>query len=636
MFDIVRNNRRLVQVFLALITLPFAFWGVDSYVRDNATGDSLAKVGDSKIGAQEFQQALREEQERMRPSLGGKVDPALFDSPEVKRAVLGGLINQRLLRLHANQSKLTVSDGQLAQFIMSVPALQVNGRFSQDRYAQLVASQGMSKEFFEARVRQDLAMQQALMAVSQASLPGRAATDRWLAAQLEEREIAELVLQPGAYAAQVKLAADAVKTFYESNRKMFEIPEQVRAEFVTLSLEKMAAQLVPSEAEIQAWYQSHAENYRQPEERRASHILITAPKDAPEAQDKAARARAEEVLAQLQKNPADFARLAKQYSQDPGSAERGGDLDWFGRGMMVPPFEQAAYALKENELSGIVRSDFGYHIIKLTGIRAEKVRPFEAVKAEIAAELKRQGAAKKYAEMAEGFTNTVYEQADSLAPVAEKYQLKIQTTDWITRSGQALPPFTNPKLMAAVFSDDAVKNKRNTEAVEVAPNTLVAARVVEHKPAAVQPLEAVAANIEQLLVRQEAAKLAAADGAEKLARLAKGEQLDLRWSPLRTVARSYAPNLAPEAVRAVFAAEVAKLPAYTGTPVPGDYALYRISQVKPYAPPAGGEEPPRAKALRQEYARIVGEEEFAAWLTTLRERFPVDINAAALEAKERP
>jgi peptidyl-prolyl cis-trans isomerase D len=635
MFDTVRNNRRLVQVFLALITLPFAFWGVDSYVRDNATGDSLAKVGDSKIGAQEFQQAMREQQERMRPALGGKVDPAMLDNPEMRRAVLGGLINQRLLGMHASKSKLTVSDSQLVQFITSAPALQENGQFSPQRYATMVASQGMSKEMFEARVRQDLAMQQALTAVSSASLPGRAATDRWLAAQLEEREIAELMLQPDAYVSQVKLSADAVKTFYEANRKQFEIPEQVRAEFVALSLEKMAAQLVPSEAEIQAWYQAHPESYRQTEERRASHILITAPKDAPEAQDKAARARAEEVLAQLQKTPADFAKLAKQHSQDPGSAERGGDLDWFGRGMMVPPFEQAAYALKENELSGLVRSDFGYHIIKLTGIRPEKVRPFDTVKAEIAAELKRQGAAKKYAEMAEGFTNTVYEQADSLAPAAEKYQLKIQTTDWITRAGQALPPFTNPKLMAAVFSDEAIKNKRNTEAVEVAPSTLVAARVVEHKPAALQPLAAVAASIERLLVRQEAAKLAAADGAAKLARLAKGEKLDLAWASLRTVARSYAPNLAPEAVRAVFAADAAKLPAYAGTPVPGGYALYRVSQVKPYVPAAGGEEPPRAKALRQEYARIVGEEEFAAWLTTLRERFPVDINAAALEVKER-
>lgn len=635
MFDIVRTNRRLVQVFLVLITLPFAFWGVDSYVRDGATGDALAKVGDSKIGVQEFQQALREQQERMRPALGGKVDPAMLDNPEMRRAVLEGLVSQRLLGLHAAKSKLTVSDEQLVQFITSAAALQEDGKFSPQRYAMMVASQGMSKEMFEARVRQDLAMQQALAAVNSATLPGRTAADRWLAAQLEEREIAEAVLTPDAYASQVKVSAEAIKQYYDANRKQFEIPEQLRAEFIALSLEKMADQMAPGDDEIKAWYQVHADSYRQPEERRASHILIVAPKDAPADEDKAARTRAEDVLAQLQKSPADFARLAKQHSQDPGSAERGGDLDWFGRGMMVPPFEQAVYALKENQLSGLVRSDFGYHIIKLTGIRPEKVRPFDEVKAGIAAELKRQGATKKYAEMAEGFTNTVYEQADSLKPAAEKFHLNVQTTDWIVRGGQALPPFANPKLMAAVFSDEAVKNKRNTEAIEVAPNTLVAARVVEHKPAALQPLESVSANIEKLLVRQEAARLAAADGAAKLARLAKGEKLDLAWAPVRTVARSYAPNLAPEAVRAVFSADAANLPAYAGTSVPGGYALYRIAQVKPYVVAATGEEPPRAKALRQEYARIVGEEEFSAWLTTLRERFPVDINAAALAAKEK-
>lgn len=630
MFDIVRNNRRLVQWFLALITLPFAFWGVDSYVRNGTGADVVASVGGSNIGAQEFQQALREQQERMRPALGGNVDPALLDNPEMRMAVLQGLVNQRLMALHAQKSRLSVSDQQLAQFIASAPSLQENGKFSPERYRMLVASQGLSKEAFEARVRQDLAMQQALLAVG-AAHPGRIGADRWLAAQLEEREIAEAVLRPDAYAAKVKLAPDAIKTFYEANRKQFELPEQVRAEFVVLSLDKLAAEVAPAEEEIRAYYQSHPERYRQGEERRASHILLMAPKDG---DDKAARAKAEELLAQLRKTPGDFEKLAKQHSQDPGSAANGGDLNWFGRGMMVPPFEQATFALKENQISDLVRSDFGYHIIKLTGVRGERPRPFEQVRAEIAAELKRQAASKTYAEAAEGFANTVYEQADSLQPAADKYKLTIQRSEWIARGGQATPPFANAKLAAAVFSDDAVKNKRNTEAVEVAPNTLVAARVVEHKPAALQPLESVAPNIEKLLVRQEAAKLAAADGAVKLAALAKGEAVDLAWSAPRTVARSYAPNLAPDAVRAVFNADAAKTPAYAGTAVPGGYALYRISQVKPYAP-AEGAEPPRVKALRQQYERTVGEEEFAAWMMTLRDRFAVDINKAALETKQQ-
>lgn len=631
MFDYVRNNQRVVQIFLVLITLPFAFWGVESYVRNAGSGADAASVGGSKISMQEFERALREQQDRLRPALGGR-DPALLDSPQLRRSVVEGLITQRLMAVNAAKAKLVVSDDQLRQFIMSAPALQIDGKFSPERYEMLVSQQGLSKEGFENNVRRDIAAQQAVAAIAEASLPGRTSVDRWVAAQLEEREIGEALLRPDAYAAQVKLAPDAVKNFYEANRKQFELPEQVRAEFVVLSQSKLAGQFAPTDDEIKAYYQSHAEQFKTPEERRASHILILAKKDAPPAEDKAARAKAEELLAQLKKDPAAFARLAQQNSQDPGSAAKGGDLDWFGRGMMVPAFEQSAFSLKEGEISGLVRSDYGYHIIKVTGVRPEHVKALAEVKADIADQLKRDNAAKKYAELAEGFTNTVYEQSDSLKPVAEKYKLTVQTTEgWLTKTGQATPPFTNPKLLAALFSDDAVKNKRNTEAVEVAPNTLVSARVLDYKPAALQPLETVAPAIEKMLVQQEAVKLAVKDGEARLAKLNTGGQSDVTWATSRVVARAYAPNLAPEAVRAIFSADAAHLPAYVGAALPGGYALYRISQVKPYVPAAGAEEAPRAKALRARYRQIVAEAEFGDWLSVLKQRYGVDINKAVLE-----
>ncbi len=631
MFDYVRNNPRLVQIFLALITLPFAFWGVESYVRNIGAGADAASVGGSKISMQEFQRALREQQEKLRPMLGGR-DPALLDSPELRRSVIEGLVNQRLLAVHAAKAKLLVSDDQLRQFIMSAPSLQEGGKFSPEKYEMLVAQQGLSKEGFEARVRQDIGAQQSVAAIADGALPGRTATDRWVAVQLEEREIGEALLRPEAYAAQVKLAPDAVKNFYEANRKQFEMPEQVRAEFLVLSQAKMASQYAPSDDDIKAYYDARADRFKTPEMRRASHILVLAKKDAAPAEDAAARAKAEGLLAQVKKNPADFAKIAQQNSQDTGSAAKGGDLDWFGRGMMVPAFEQAVFSLKEGETSGLVRSDYGYHIIKLTGIKPEHAKPLAEVKAEIADALKSENAAKKYAEVAESFSNTVYEQADSLKPAADKYKLPVQAYDgWIAKNGQATPPFNNPKLIAALFSEDAVKNRRNTEAIEVAPNTLVSARVVDYKPASVQPLEAVAPNIEKLLTRQEAAKLAVKDGGDKLAKLAKGEKADLVWGAPRVVARAYAPDLSPDAVRAVFSADVAHLPAYAGTEVPNGYALYRITQVKPYAAVAGAE-PPRAKALRARYRQTVAEAEFGDWLATLRERYKVEINKAVLEA----
>ncbi len=559
----------------------------------------------------------------------------MLDGPEVRRAVLDKLLNQRILALHATKSHLTIDDVQLSQIIQSIPSLQDNGKFSRARYDAVIASQGMSPEYFEHRLRQDFIQQQALTAVRDASLVGGAA-NRWIAAQQEEREVSEFQIKPDQFSAQVKLSAEASKNYYEAHRKEFETPEQLRAEYLQLSQDTLAVQVSVSEDEIKAWYQGHLDRYKQAEQRRASHILIRLDKSAPEAEVKAAQVRIEEILAQVRKSPADFTKLAKQHSQDPGSAERGGDLDWFGRGMMVKSFEEAAFSLKENETSGVVRSDFGFHVLKLTGIKAEQVKALDQVRADIADELKRQAAAKKYAELAESFSNMVYEQADSLNAAAEKFKLPLQQSAWIVKGQANAGPLGNPKLAVALFSDDAVKNKRNTEAVEVAANTLVAARVLEYKPAALQPFEAVKAAIEARLVRQEAASLAVKEGEARLAKLTRGEMAEAGWGAARSVSRAAAAasGFAPDALRAVFRADTAKLPAYAGIALPdGGYALYRISQVKPYV--AAAEETPRAKTLRQQYARVVAEEELMAWLAFLRLQYPVEINKTVLEAKDK-
>jgi peptidyl-prolyl cis-trans isomerase D len=634
MLDIIRNNKKITQGFLALITLPFAFWGVDSYVRNVDVGAGVATVGNSKISRQDLQTALREQQDRMRAQLGGKVDPALFETPQMRRAVLDSLVTQRLLAEQVQKARLVVGNEQLVQFIAGVPSLQENGKFSKERYETLVAGQGLSKEMFEARLRQDMAMQQLMLPVIEAGITGQAAASRWVAAQLEQREIGDVRLLPESYAGQVKLTADAVQKYYEANRKKFELPEQVRAEFLVLSRDALIAQASIGDDELKSAYQSRADRYKEGESRRASHILIRAAKEAPEAETKAAKAKADELLLQVKKSPGDFGKIAKQNSQDPGSAEKGGDLDWFGRGGMVKAFEDVAFALKDGQISDVVRSDFGFHIIRVSGVRPERVKPFDEVKADILVELKREAGLKRYAEAAEVFGNMVYEQADSLKPAAEKWKLEIRQTQWLAKGVKLPPPFDNPKLANALFSDDGLKNKRNTEAVEVAPGALVSARVLEHKPATLQAMDVVKGEIEKQLIREEALKLATKDGEDKLARLAKGEAVDLKWSPARSVSRTAAQGLPPDALRAVFKVEVGKLPAYAGFASPGNgYALYRISSVKGVGEVS--KDDPLGRALVQQYARFVGEEEFAAWMATLKEKYPVEINKAALEAKDR-
>ncbi|MEF8699399.1 MAG: SurA N-terminal domain-containing protein [Candidatus Accumulibacter sp. UW26] len=633
-FDAVRNNKRIVQIFLVLITLPFAFWGVDSYVRNTGAGADLASVGDSKITMQQFDQASRAQQDRLRQMLGATFDPASMNTPAARRAILDSLIDQRLLLLEAAQARLGASDDLLRDVISKIPALQEGGQFSMARYQAALTSQGMSQSQFEAQLRQDLTLQQVVAAIGETGIAGSRVTDTLLRIQTEERQVAEWRIAPEEFSGKVKIDASALQKYYEENVKRFELAEQARVEYVVLSLDSLLAQLVPSDAEVKAWYESHQERYQQPEERRASHILVLAGEDA---NREKTRIRAEEILQEVKKSPEKFTELARKYSQDPGSAEKGGDLGYFGRGMMVKPFEETVFKLRENEVSALVQSEFGYHIIQLTGIKAGKQRSLAEVRPEIEEELKRQTASRQFAEAAEAFSNLVYEQPDSLQPAAEKFRLTMQQSGWLPRSPAAadiaaMGLLAKQKVLGAIFSDDSLKNRRNTEVVEVAPSTLLAARVIDHRPASTKPFEAVKADIEATLVAQEKAALARAAGEARLRELQQGAEDKIAWLPARSVSRQDREQLPTAGLQAIFKADVRKLPAYAGAEVGGgNYMLYKITKVSQSEKADSN----RRQTLQREYATILGQEDFTAYLAGLRLQYKTDINKAALESRER-
>lgn len=635
MFDAVRNNKRIVQGFLALIALSFAFFGVDSYMRDGGAGADLAKVGDSKITAQQFEQAWRDQQDRMRQSLGPNYKPEAMNTPEARLAVLNSLVDQRMLLIEASKGRLAAGDDLLREIISKIPSLQENGQFSMARYEAALRGQGTTQQQFEAQLRQDLILQQLVGAVGDSGIVSNTSADAILRIQSEERQVAELRIAPEQFANKVKIDAASVQKYYDENKKQFELPEQAKAEYVVLSLDALLAQISVSDAEVKTWYEGHKDRYQQAEERRASHILVMANADASAADKAKAKSKAEEVLEAVQKSPAKFAELARQNSQDPGSAEKGGDLGFFGRGMMVKAFEETVFSQKEGEVSGLVQSEFGYHIIKLTGIKASKQRSLDEVRPEIEGELKRQAASRKFAEAAEAFTNTVYEQSDSLQPVVEKFKLKVQQSSWLPKNPNpqivaALGPLGNEKVLTSLFSDDSLKNKRNTEAVEVAPNTLLAARVLEHKPAALKPFDSVKAEIEARLKAQEASALARQAGEARLAELQKGGEDKVGWALVKNVSRLQGRQVPPAAVQAIFKADVHKLPAYVGAEVGGgNYMLYKIMKVSQ----AESANENQRKVLQSEYGTIVAQEDFAAYLTALRARYKVEINKASLESK---
>jgi peptidyl-prolyl cis-trans isomerase D len=620
MFNFVEKNKRVIQIFLGLIAITFMTWGIESYTRQKGGADAVATVNGLSISQREFDEELRRQQDQLRRMFGRNFDPALLDTPDSRRALLDSMISQRLIASEAARSKLAVSDEMLADLIHSVPAFQSEGKFSKAQYELALRSQNppMSPAQFESRLRYDLALQQLGRAVADTAIAPRAVSDRLAALEAQKREVSQVQIAPEQFMSRVTLDDAKLKAYYDANAAEFRTPERVRAEYALLSADALARLEPATDEEIKAAYEARAAQFKAKEQRRASHILVKTKEEA------------EKIIAEVKKSPARFAELAKKSSSDTGSAEKGGDLGWFSGGMMVKPFEDAVFAMKkEGEIAVPVQSEFGFHVIRLTGIQAGKARSLDETKKELADEIARQKGAKKFAESAEMFGNLAYEQPDSLKPAADRFKLQIRTTPWITRSpNQELGPLDNPKLLAALFSPDSVKNKRNTDAIEVAPGTLVAARVVEHQPAAQRGFDEVKAEIGEKLRRREAVELAQKDGAAKLEQLRKGADAGVKWGPSRLVSRREAQGLPAELLRPVVAADVSKLPAYVGIPIPdAGYLLLRISKVVEAEPKDKGPE------LEARAGQLFGASQYEAYLDSLRSRAEIQVKTENLEKK---
>ena len=636
MFDFIYKQKRVVQFVLALITLPFAFFGVDSYFRGTASTGDVATVGRDKITQAEFANAIRDQQDRMRQSLGANYDPAVFDNPEVRYATLEQLISQRLLDDQAGRDRLRVSDEQIRQYISEIPAFQVDGKFSTERYQQLLASQSPPKPSpeFVNDVRRALTQAPLQEPIATASIVAKSNVERYLGLLDQKREVAYALVGADAFRKDVKIDDAAVKAYYDSNQTAFQTPEQAKIEYVSLTPDALGAEIKVDPNDVRKQYDDNLKQYAKAEERQASHILIAVKPDAKDDEKAAAKKKADDLAAQARRAPAKFAELANENSQDPGSAAQGGDLGFIAHdGSMVKPFEDAVFSAKEGEVVGPVRTDFGWHVIKVTAIKAAKTQSFDEVKAQIEQDLKRQQGMQKFVDAASQFENLVYEQAESLQPVAKALNLKVQTTDWLTRAQIQPLGQNNPKFVQAVFSPDSLQAKRNTDAIEVAPNTMMAARVVDYRPAAPRAFDEVKADIRNQLERNAASELARKAGSEKLALLEQGKDAGLAFGKPVTLTRNQAqPGFPPDALVKIFQGDPAKLPEYTGMPAPdGGFIIYKIVQV--IAAPAP--DAARLSAFSTRVGEQLGRELFAANLASLKSKADVKINQAALEKDSR-
>ena len=619
---------KAAQVILALVLIPFALFGIDSYLNQAGNNLSIAKVDGYKIALPEYNRAIENVRNRMM-SEGKKVDPAMFDSFEFKESVVDGLITKQLINNDIKKSQFKITDQQLSQYIIGMPDFQKDGKFSQELYDKVLQNNQLNPKKFEESIRNDLLIQQVRDGLQKLTfIPPNNLTET-LKATSQQREVTVAEFKTKEYMAKANISEKDMQAFYDQNKSKFLAPEQVKAEFVVFSLTSILPSITVSEDEVKAFYKTNADKYQNQQQREASHILIAASKNAAPAEKAKAKAKAEDVLGQIKKNPKQFEELATKYSQDPESAKKGGDLGTFGRGMMVKPFDDAVFSMKVNEISGIVESDFGYHIIKLTKVIGEG-GGFDAIKPQIKAELIYQKAQDKYAALAEDFSNKVYEQSSSLDVVSKKFNLPIQKTDWISRN-ESDKFFKNEALMNALYSKESIKDRRNTEAIEVTPNNLISARVVDYKAQSTKPFAEVKKSIEDYLKFEAAKKLVATEGEAALKSVADASR-KIDWQATVLVDRKNTKGLSQAVTNHAYKMPTDKLPSYSGF-VDGNngYVIVKVSKVA--FPNDDNEE--SKKEFASSYTEALSSEYLSAYLKGLKAKSSVSVNQKFFEATQK-
>ncbi|KJA11273.1 peptidylprolyl isomerase [Acidovorax temperans] len=627
MFEAIRKHSKIVMFLLFLLVIPsFVLVGIDSnYFSEKSP--VVARVDGHKITQADWDNAHREETDRIRAQ-SPNVDPKQLDTPQARYATLERLVRDRVFAAAAQSSHLITSDARLARALQDIPAIAAlkrpDGSLDTEAYRSLVGAQGLTPEGFEANVRRELSVSQVMGGVMSTAFATDAAAKLAFDSLYQRREIQVARFNASDYAKQVNPTDADIEAFYKANAQRFQQQEQAAVEYVVLDLDSVRSGIRVNEDDLRTYYKENLTRLAAKEERRASHILINAAKDTPAADRDQAKARAQELLAQVRKSPASFAEVAKKSSQDSGSAPAGGDLNFFGRGAMVKPFEDAVFAMKKGEISDVVESDFGYHIILLTDIKTPRQPSFEELRPSLEAELKQQQAQRKFAEVAEAFTNSVYEQPDSLKPVADSLKLKIQTAEGVTRvpSPGASGPLANPKFLEALFANDSVEGKRNTSAIEVGPSQLVAGRISTYSPTRTLPLQEVSDRARLLLIAEKSAELARKDAEAKKAAWTGNAAPAAGLAPAVVVSRDQTQNLPRAVVDAALRASPDSLPSWVSADLGSQgTAVVKVLRIIPRE----GVDAQQAAQQRQQLQQWWTTAEGFAYYEMLKERFKVQI-----------
>lgn len=578
----------IAWAIVILISIPFALWGIQEYLGVGSEPEVAVVDGDT-ITQRMLDERTRDFRESVRQSLGDAYSPDLFEGSRLKAQVLDAMIEESVLARNAEAWNLRTSDAQARLFIASIPAFQRDGSFDQEAYDAAVRNRGMSRAGFEQRVRQEMALDQLRSGVQDSAF----VTDTELATRVklrdEKRAVSYFRIPAESYLDQVSVTPEELRRYYDDNLDRYRTPERVKLDYVVLDATALGAFVKVDDETLRQYFRDHRSEFVAREERALRHVLVAVSATASEEEVAAAEEKARGLLQKIREG-ADFGEVAKENSDDPGSAAGGGELGWVERGIMVPAFEDAAFALPSGGVSEPVRTDFGFHVIQVTGIRGGSDAGFEELRDKVEASYRKFEGENLYFDYAERLAESAYENSGSLTPAAEALELEVQTSDWITRNGRLPGVLNSPKVAAAAFSDDVLEEGHNSELIEVAPQQTVVVRVAEHEPAGVKAFDDNLAEIEQDFKRERASTLAEEAGAKALAELKAdpagiaqvAAEHDWKLEQPGAVGRDQ-PSVPAEVLRTAFqlAPPAEGEAAYTGVQAAnGDYLLVAVAGVE--------------------------------------------------------
>lgn len=516
MLHFIRDKAKgwVAWLIVGLISIPFALWGVNSYM----TGPSdavVAKVNGHEITQAQLQQAVQQYRDQMRNTMGDQFDPQMFEGDAIRVIILEDLIEQRLLFDTAGELGQRVPDQQVAQFIRSTPAFQIDDRFDQQQYAMVLARAGFTPTGYESQLRSDLLNAQLTQHIERSAVASEKEVMRLMQLENQQREIGYGVIAVNDFINEVDITEEHAREFYDANIAAYTVPEQVSIEYLRLSVDEMADNIDVSEADLVQFYADNRQQFLGAEQRRASHILI-------EGDDQAAVAKAEEIAEKLQAGE-DFAALAAEYSDDTGSANEGGDLGYIQLDVMEPAFENVLFSLEVGHFSEPVKTDFGYHLILVTDIQEAEGQSFEQARDEVETQYREQTALTRFYDLADQLANLTFENPENLDVAAEALGLEIQTTSLFTRDGTSQGLTSDNRVVEAAFQDDVLNQELNSPLVELSENDFVVLRKNSYKAAEPVGFAAVKEAIMQQLRFQQASDLAVIAGESRLSQLNAGD-----------------------------------------------------------------------------------------------------------------